>query len=113
MSGYKVNRLSEDIKRELSMCIRELKDPRVKDCMLSIVRTEVSGDGSYCKVFISAMEGIDRAKTAVEGLRSASGYLRRQITDALHIRRCPELQFIPDDSIAYSAKIQQMLGELE
>ncbi len=113
MSGYKADRLSEDVMRELSMLMRGLKDPRVAGHMLSIVRVEMSGDGSHCKVYVSAMEGLSAAKTAAEGLKSASGYLRRQITDALHIRRCPEFQFIPDDSIAYSAKIQRMLGDLE
>ncbi len=112
MGGYKSNRLSEDLKRELSLRIRELKDPRISGKMLSIVRVEVSGDNSSCKVYLSAMEGLSEAKEAAKALENASGYLRREITNALHIRRCPELRFIPDDSIAYSAHINKLLGDL-
>ena len=83
MASFKIGRLSEDIKRELSLLIRELKDPRISK-MLSI-----------------------------KGLNSASGFLRRELGNRLHLRKCPELHFIPDGSIAYSAKINHILQELD
>ena len=73
MAGYRIGRLSEDMKRELSAVMRELKDPRIHG-MLSIVKLELSNDLSHCKVYISAMEGMETAKEAVEGLKSASGF---------------------------------------
>lgn len=111
MANYKIGRLSEDIKRELSALLRELKDPRVAG-MISILRCEVSGDGSHCKVHVSALDGDEALKEAVKGLKSASGFLRRELGNRLHLRKCPELHFIADGSIAYSAKINQMLSDL-
>ena len=111
MASFKVGRLSEDMKRELSALMRELKDPRISQ-MLSIIRCEVSGDCSHCKVFVSALEGEEATVESVKGLKSASGFLRREIGNRLHLRKCPELHFIADTSIAYSAKINQMLVDL-
>ena len=112
MASFKIGRLSEDIKRELSLLIRELKDPRISK-MLSIIRCEVSGDLSHCKVNVSALEGEAATKESIKGLNSASGFLRRELGNRLHLRKCPELHFIPDGSIAYSAKIHHILQELD
>ncbi len=112
MPTYKISRLSEDMKRELSVLFREIKDPRVSS-MLSIVRCEVSKDQSHCKVYVSALEGEEAAKASIKGLDSASGFLRREIANRLHLRKCPELHFIPDSSIAYSTRISQILHELD
>ena len=112
MSSYRLDRTSEDIMRELTAILRHVKDPRVSG-MLSIVRVEVTNDMSYAKVYISAMEGLDRAKEAVKGLQSAAGYMRHELFNRLHLRRCPELKFIPDDSIEHSAQITRMLEDLE
>ena len=65
MSGHRIDRTTEDIKRELTAILRELKDPRVKNALISVVRAEVTNDLSYCKVYISAMEGQEAAKEAV------------------------------------------------
>ncbi len=112
MASYKVGRLSEDMKRELAVLLRELKDPRISQ-MLSIVRCEVSADCSHCKVHVSAIEGEDATIQSVKGLKSASGFLRREIGNRLHLRKCPELHFVADSSIAYSAHINQILADLE
>ena len=61
MAGYRIDRITEDIKRELNVILREVKDPRVSG-MLSIVKVEVSNDLSYAKVYISALEGIEVAQ---------------------------------------------------
>lgn len=113
MASYKKARLSEDIKRELSVLVRGLKDPRIKDKLISFVRVEVSGDGSYAKIYVSAIDGMDIAKEAVKGLESASGYLKRELSNILHMRKCPEFKFIPDDSIAYGAHLNQVLSDIK
>lgn len=79
MAGYRQDRVSEDIKREIIAVIRELKDPRVKDKMLTVVRVDVSHDLSFAKVYISALDGIDSAKEAVKGLVSATGRIRHEV----------------------------------
>ncbi|MBQ6542749.1 MAG: 30S ribosome-binding factor RbfA [Clostridia bacterium] len=111
MAGYKTDRVSEDIKREIAAMVRELKDPRIKG-MLTIVNVEVSSDASFAKVYVSAMEGIETAKTAVKGLTSATGYIRREIGKRLHLRKTPELKFIADDSIERGMQITRMLNDI-
>ena len=99
MAGHRIDRVSEDIRREIIAIIRELKDPRVKDKMLTVVRVEVSSDASYVKAYVSALEGIETAKEAVKGLISATGYIRREVGSRLRLRKTPEIKFIADDSI--------------
>lgn len=71
MAGYRIDRVSEDIKREIIAIMRELKDPRIQG-MLTVVRVEVSSDLSFAKVYVSAMEGLETARLAVKGLTSAT-----------------------------------------
>ena len=113
MAGYRIDRVSEDIKREIIAVIRELKDPRVLDKMLTVVRVEVSSDASYAKVYISALEGLDTAKEAVKGLKSATGYVRREVGKRLHLRKTPELVFIADDSIEHGMNIVKIMDDLK
>lgn len=112
MAGYRINRVSEDIKREIIAVIRTLKDPRVQGKMLTVVRVEISGDLSYAKVYVSAMEGIEAAKEAVKGLSSASGLIRREIGGRLHLRKTPEIKFIADDSIEHGMEIVRKLSDI-
>lgn len=113
MSGHRIERTTEDIKRELTAIFRELKDPRVSGAFLSIVRVEVTNDLSYCTVSVSAIEGLDRAKQAVKGLESASGFVRRELGHRLRLRHVPELIFKATDSIEYSAHINRILHDLD
>ena len=114
MPNFRNGRLSEDIKREISALIREeIKDPRVNGSFTSVVRTELSGDGSHCKVYISNFDGFEASKAAVKGLESASGMIRRHISNKLRLKKCPELKFIADNSIEHSAEIAKMLEKIE
>ena len=113
MASHRIERTTEDIKRELTAIFRELKDPRVTQAFLSIVRVEVTNDLSYCTVQISAIEGLDRAKEAVKGLKSASGFIRRELGHRLKLRHVPELSFNATDSIEYSAHISRILNDLD
>lgn len=112
MAGYRIDRVSEDIKREIIAVIRELKDPRVMDKMITVVRVEVSSDASYAKAYISALDGIDTAKEAVKGLKSATGYVRREVGKRLHLRKTPELLFVADDSIEHGMNIVKIMDDL-
>lgn len=112
MASHKLGRTTEDIKRELTAILRELKDPRVSGKMISIVRVEVSRDMSYCKAYVSAMEGLPAAKEAVKGLTSAAGFIRREVGARLSLRHVPAMSFEATDSIEYSANISHILSEL-
>lgn len=114
MQEFKNRRISEDIKREISSIIlTEIKDPRVKGGLVSVVRTELSGDGSHCKVYISSLDGIENAKQAVKALDGAGWIFKKAIANKLKMKKCPELKFIADNSIEHSADIERMLEELD
>ncbi len=108
MSGHRTDRLNEDITRELCAIIRRLKDPRISS-LLSVVRVDVTNDLSYATCYVSAMEGMDATKRSVQGLKSAAGYIRRELGNSLSLRYTPELRFVADDSIEHSAKINSLL----
>ena len=112
MAGYKIDRLASDFTFHLSQLFRELKDPRVTGCLLTIVRVEITNDLSYATVHVGAMEGLDAAKVAVKGLESASGFLRRELASRVKMRKMPELRFVADDSIEHSAHIARVLESL-
>ena len=112
MPSYKVLRMSEDLHRELSAILREMKDPRVSQCMLSVVRVELSRDMSSCKVFVSSLNGMEAAREAVAALKGAAGFVRQQLCQRVEMRHTPELTFIADDSIEHSAEISKILKNL-
>ena len=110
MPGFKNQRKNEDIRRLIAGLVSDgIKDPRVETGLVSVVRTELSGDNSHCKVYISHLEGMEAAKNAVKGLESASGLIRHEIMNQLKMKKCPELKFIADNSIEHSAMISEMI----
>ncbi len=108
MAGYKINRITQDIKITLSELLRGIKDPRVSK-LLSIVKVDVSGDLSYATVYVSAIEGYETTVNSVKALKGAAGYLRREMGMRLSLRKVPELRFVADDSIEQSANISKII----
>lgn len=113
MAGYKINRVTSDIRLCLSELLREVKDPRVSK-MLSIVKLDVSGDMSYATVYVSAIEGTEKTAESVKALnKNASGYLRRELGSRMKLRKVPELRFIADNSIENSANISRIIESFD
>jgi len=113
MASNRIGRINEEIQRELSDQFRRLKDPRVSGTgMVSITRVDTTGDLRYSRVYVSVLDK-SQEKEVLKGLRSASGFLRRELGSALQLRYTPELQFIADDSIAYGAHILEVLRDVE
>ena len=113
MAGYKINRVTSDIKLALSELLREVKDPRVSK-MLSIIKLEVSGDMSYATVYVSAIEGMEKTTESVKVLnKNVSGYLRKELGHRMSLRKVPELRFIADDSINISANISRIIENIK
>ena len=112
MAGHRINRISEDIKRELSAIFRKLKDPRISD-MLTVLRVDVTSDLSYATVHVSTIEGEEKTKESIKGLKSAQGFIRHELGSALKLRHVPELIFEATDSIEYSANISRILNSLD
>ena len=112
MASNRIGRINEEIQRELSDLLRNLKDPRVQNTMISITRVETTPDLRYAKVYVSFLEA-DKANDALKGLKSASGYLRRELGRALQLRCTPELMWALDDSITYGARMLELINSLE
>ena len=113
MASNRIGRINEEIQRELSDQFRRLKDPRVSQVgMVSITRVDTTGDLRYARVYVSVFDK-SQEKDVLKGLKSASGFLRRELGRALQLRYTPELQFVADDSIEKGTKILKMLRDPE
>jgi len=112
MASNRIGRINEEIQKELASLIRNLKDPRVQDTMISVTRVEATPDLRWAKVYVSFLQE-EKAKDALKGLKSASGYLRRELGQRLQLRYTPELQWEQDDSIVYGAKMLKLINSLE
>jgi ribosome-binding factor A len=112
MASNRIGRINEEIQKELASLLRNLKDPRVQNTMISITRVETTPDLRYAKVYASFLEEA-KAADAMKGLKSAGGYLRRELGRALNLRYTPELVWALDDSITYGAKMLKLINSLE
>ena len=112
MASNRINRINEEIQKELSNLLRTVKDPRVQDTMISITRVETTPDLRYTKVYVSILQE-EKAAEAMKGLKSASGYLRRQLGSDVRLRCVPEIQWALDDSITYGAKMLKLINSLD
>lgn len=112
MAKNRISRINEEIQRELSALLRTVKDPRVSGTMISITHVDTTSDLRYSKIFVSALDK-SREKDMMKGLKSAGGYLRRELGIALNLRYTPELVFEADDSIAYGSHILEVLRGIE
>ena len=110
MASNRIGRINEEIQRELSALLRTVKDPRLQGGLFTVTHVDTTSDLRYAKVYISALDK-NQEKDMMRGLRSASGYLRRELGAALKLRYTPELQFVADDSIAQGAHILEMLRD--
>ena len=111
MASNRIGRINEEIQRELAELIRSLKDPRVQT-MISITRVDTTPDLRYSKIYVSVLEEA-RSQDALRGLKSAGGWLRRELGSRLQLRYTPELQFVADDSIQHGAHILEVLRQVE
>ena len=113
MASNRIHRINDEIQRELADQLRNLKDPRVSGTgMVSITRVDTTNDLRYARVYVSVLNK-DQEKDVLKGLKSASGFLRRELGHALQLRYTPELQFIGDDSIQHGAHILELLRQEE
>ena len=112
MASNRIGRINEEIQKELASLLRNLKDPRVQATMISITHVETTPDLRYAKVYASFLDET-KAAEALKGLKSASGYLRRELGAALKLRYTPELVWALDDSITYGAKMLKLINSLE
>ena len=112
MASNRILLINEEIQKELSSLLRTVKDPRVQDVMISITRVETTPDLRYTKVYVSFLQS-EKADEAMKGLKSAAGYLRRQLGQNLQLRYAPQNVWALEDSITYGAKMLKLINSLE
>ena len=112
MANNRIGRINDEIQRELSGLMRSLKDPRLQSGLLTITHVDTTPDLRYARIFVSALDK-SQEQEMMKGLKSAAGYLRRELGSALKLRYTPELQFVADDSIQQGAHILEMLRNPE
>ena len=112
MASNRIGRINDEIRRELSDILRTVKDPRVSQSMLTITHVDTTSDLRYARIYLTALDRTGE-KDLMRGLKSASGYLRRELGSRLNLRYTPELQFFADDSIAHGAHILDMLSHVK
>lgn len=112
MPSNKQARTNDDIQLVMSKLLREIKDPRVNQGMISVTRVETTGDLRYSKIWLSVM-GLQNEKEFKKGLKSAAGWLRRELGSSLRLRNTPELTFELDHSIEYGAHINELISNLD
>lgn len=110
MANYRRGRINDEVQKELSIIVRDIKDPRVSGSMICITGTEVTPDLKYAKVYYSVMGG-DKKEVA-KGLKAASGFIRRRVAQALNLRVTPEFSFYLDGSIEHGARIASILNTI-
>ena len=109
MANYRSGRINDEMQKEVAQILREVKDPRVSRAFVSVIAAEVTPDLKYAKIFYSFLNQSD-PKEVAQGLKAASGYIRRELSSRMNLRITPELTFIRDNSIAHGAHIAQLLN---
>lgn len=110
MANYRRGRINEEMQKELSVIMREIKDPRVSDAMVTVTAAEVTPDLKFATVYFSVLIG--DAANAKKGLDSAKGFIRREIAQRLNLRQTPEFTFVHDKSIEHGAHIAKLIEDV-
>ena len=111
MASNRINRINEEIQKSLASALMSVKDPRVADALISITRVETTPDLRYTKVYVSFLQE-EKVKDAMAGLKSAAGWIRRQLGSNLKLRYAPEIVWALDDSITYGAHMLNLINSL-
>lgn len=113
MANNRTRRISEEVMRALAEAMRAVKDPRVQNGLVSVTHCEVTNDLRYAQVYISVLGSDEQAKEVMKGLKSAGGWLRREVGHKVQLRYAPELVFHLDSSITNGAHISKVIQDLE
>ena len=110
-NSIKNTRINGEVQRELSNIIRELKDPSV-GIMTSVTAVEVTPDLKYCKAYISVLGDDETKAETLAGLKSAAGFIRRELARTVNLRNTPEIKFIMDESIEYGMRMSKLIDDV-
>ncbi len=111
MNSKRLTRVNDEIRKELSEIIRsDIKDPRL-GMLTSVTKVETSSDLAVAKVYISVLGNEEETKNALEGLKSASGFMRRELASRLNLRNTPEIRLFIDDTLTNAARISKLIDD--
>ena len=110
MPNHNIGRLTEDVKREISVSMSQLKDKHVSEGIVTVTRVDLTNDLSYCKVFVSVLGGGEKRDEAIKALQKAEGFFKRRINARIKMRKRPEIIFLADDSLDYYEKINDIIS---
>ncbi len=112
-NSIKNTRINMEVQRELSEIIRtEVKDPGLDGAMVTVVSVEVTPDLKYCKAYISVLGGDEAAQKALEGLKRAVGFIRKELARRVNLRNTPQIKFILDQSIEYGVHMSRLIDDV-
>lgn len=112
MSSHRAQHKFESTKREITAIFREMKDPRLSEGFINILKISAASDGSMYHIFISSMDGIEKSAEVVQILNSATGYIKKKLGERLRLRYVPNLKFIATDAIEYGINMSKKIDEL-
>lgn len=110
MSFDRTDRISGEVMREISGILREIKDPRMKG-MISVLDVRVTKDLSYAKITVSVLGSEEDKRSTAAALKSAAGYIRRELSHRVDMRITPQLNFVISDAIEHEARISKMISD--
>ena len=116
LASFKIERFSENVRREVSHLMRNLKNLKENACNLSVARVEVLAGGRFFKIYVGSIKGIVDARNAIKCLKSASGFIKREISNKLKLRKCPDIEFVVDDYVVVHERLDKVLrsvGKIE
>lgn len=112
MANHNIARLTEDVKREISTAMTQLKDKHIANGLVTVTDVEITNDLSYCKVYVSALGGGEKTEEAITALQKAEGFFKRRINARIKMRKMPEITFVADNSLDYYEKISNIITKL-
>ena len=112
MSSHRSQHNSESVKREITAIIRKLNDPRISSKFISILKISASADSSSFIVFVTAMEGLETAQQAADGLNSAAGLIRKELGQKMRLRYVPNIKFVATDALEKGIELSKKIDEI-
>lgn len=108
----RIERINDEIKKQVAMLVRELKDPSLQTVMITVTKANTTQDLKYCKIYVSVMGSEDNKKKSLSALKKAAGFIKKQLAQSVNLRQTPELTFLLDDSLDQAMRIQEILESL-
>lgn len=108
----RLTRINDELKEQIALLVRELKDHRLAT-LITVVKADTTSDLKYCKVYVSIMGTDKEKKDSLDALKSASGFIKRELARSVNLRQTPELTFILDTSLDHAMRIDELLREVK